>query len=179
MMKKILLSLCFIATAALAGESPDAWDELAKSGPIETIFVSAPGQPTPFLTGYLPETRTCHLLVNTLAVQPTGIDYHVQRAHEAGHCIALRAAVPNAGGLYPWAMRMSEAFADVYALAWFYRNDSANFEEAFQLLMDTRKVSRRQNSSYDTLVPMVRAHALLLATTPAPDPAAFTLEMFK
>jgi hypothetical protein len=177
-MKKLLVALCF-PVAALAAEPPDAWDELAKFGPIETILVTAPTQPTPFLTGYLPETKTCHLLVNTLAIQPAGLEYHVQRTHEAGHCIALRAAVPNAGGLYPWAMRMSEAFADVYTLAWYFRNEPASFEEVFLLLNDTRKVSRRQSSAYDTLLPMNRARALLMATSPAPDPATFTLEMFK
>lgn len=177
-MKKLLVALALVITGAHADEAPDAWDELAAAGPIETILVSAPNQPTPFLTGYLPETKTCHLLVNTLAIQPTGLEFHVQRTHEAGHCVALRSEVPNTGGLYPWAMRMSESFADVYVLAWFYAKDRANFETVFELLMDTRKVSRRQNQGYDTLTAMVRARALLLAS-PAKDPATFTLEMFK
>lgn len=177
-MRKLLTILCLAATTVLAAEPPDAWDEQAKFGPIETILITAPNQPTPFLTGYLPETKTCHLLINTLAIQPAGLEYHIQRTHEAGHCVALRSEVPKAGGLFPWAMRMSEAFADVYTLAWYYKNESASFEEVFSLLMDTRKVSRRQNSSYDTLAAMVRAHALLVASPPK-DPAVFTLEMFR
>jgi hypothetical protein len=176
-MKKLLAILCFASTA-LAAEPPDAWDELAKSGPIETLLITAPTQPTPFLTGYLPETKTCHLLVNTLAIQPAGLEYHIQRTHEAGHCIALRAEVPNAGGLYPWAMRMAESFGDVYTLAWYYKNEPNSFDEVFSILMDTRKVSRRQSAAYDTLTAMVRARQMLLASPPR-DPAAFTLEMFR
>lgn len=179
-MRQYLLSLLLLLSLpTLAAHGDDPWEEMAKDGPIETIFVTAPASPAPYLTGYLPESRTCHLLVNTSINSPKPADARLMRAHEAGHCVALRAVAKEAGGLFPFPERYSESFSDVYALAWYFKNDRDCFEKVFSKLIEWRKRDRLINGAYNTLLPMMKARALLLTASEAPDPATFTLSMFK
>jgi hypothetical protein len=175
---RLLAFLVALVTFSVQAQSvPQAWEELRPGGPVEIYSVDT-DQPTPFLTGYIPETRTCHLLVNNAAIQPTELEYRIQVAHEAGHCVALRTGKQTLGDLGISNRRYGETFGDIYALAWVFVNEPQNLDEAFRLLSETRKRDLRQDRAYDTLRGMNLAYRLLKSSTTG-DPATFTLKLYE
>jgi hypothetical protein len=177
-MRLLAFLVALVSFSAQAQVTPPAWEELKTDGPVE-IFSIETDQPTPFLTGYIPETRTCHLLVNRMAVQPTGLEYRIQTAHEAGHCVALRNGKQTLGDLSTANRRYGETFGDIYALAWIRVNEPESLDEAYRLLVETRSRDRRQDQAYDTLRGMRTAYSLLKMAAGTGDPAAFTLKMYE
>lgn len=161
----LLLAFCVSAHA-----TPDPVQEFSREGPFQQFEVQA-ASPTPFLTGYIPETRECHLLINTSVPQPEGLERTVALAHEAGHCYALRHGLQGIeGGATPYG----EAFGDVFALAWVSRYLPAQFEEALILLYAHRSLDRRIDPAYNTLFVMRRASITLPSNK---DPGEFTRDL--
>ncbi len=176
-MRLLALLVVLVTFGAHAETVPPAWEELKTDGPVEVFSVDT-DQPTPYLTGYIPETRTCHLLVNRNAIQPTELEYRIQTAHEAGHCVALRNNKQVLGDLSTANRRYGETFGDIYALAWIKAHEPESFDAAYQLLIDTRKRDRRQDQAYDTLRGMTLAYRLL-STGEAVNPTTFTLKLYE
>ena len=177
-MRLLALLVTLVTFCAHAETVPPAWEELKTDGPVEVFSVDT-DQPTPYLTGYIPESKTCHLLVNRSAVQPIGLEYRIQTAHEAGHCVALRNGKQSLGDLSIGNRRYGETFGDIYALAWFRTNEPESLDEVYRLLVETRSRDRRQDQAYDTLRGMKLAYSLLKLANAPGNPAAFALKLYE
>lgn len=143
---RVLFALLLVSTSCFAA---DPLDEFSNGGPFKRFDVVAPATPTPYMTGYIPETRECHLLVNTSVSEPTGLERIVSIAHEAGHCQALRAGLQKIDG---GATRYGEAFGDAFALAWISANVPDQLDAAAYMLWGRRGLDRQLDPAYNTLL---------------------------
>jgi len=166
---KIALVLALFCGSALAQDYG-----LDPKLPYKEIEVRADRTPTPFLTGYIPETQECHLLINTSTAKPTGIADLVGRAHEAGHCHALRRGKQSIGA----ATRYGEAYGDVFALAWISKHHPDQLKDAINFLMVARspRAHQQRDPIYNTLLVIHRAMDNLPSDK---DPVLFTEELLE
>lgn len=169
-MKRWLVLLLFVFSQAHALE-PEFEREFTDGGGFEVVDVVAPATPTPFMTGYQTKSRLCSLLVNTSAVQPTGLGRMVDIIHEAGHCRSLRLglAVIDDG-----VTKYGEAFGDVFVLAWFSKYHPDLLDKALEHLYAERAVNRMIDPAYNTLFVMRRARVGLPTTK---EPVDYTIEV--
>ena len=161
-MRKFLWCLLVMMQSAYAA---NPIDDFSKTGPFKLFEVTAPDTPTPYMTGYIPETNECHLLVNVSVDRPTGLADTVAVAHELGHCYSLRLKVQQIDG---GVTQYGEAFGDVFALAWISKNMPAQLDAAMELLWGMRSMNRMINPAYNTMFIMRRAR-LSLPTTMSPE----------
>lgn len=171
MMKLLGCFLLSIAVGAQA-EAPDPLREFGAGGPYKVFEVNT-SAPTPFMTGYIPETKECHLLVNMSVVQPIGFGRDVLIAHEAGHCHALRLGLQRIDG---GVTQYGEAFGDVFALAWVSRYVPDKVDDALEYLWGVRSMNRQMNPEYNTMFVMRRARIDLPTTK---DPVTFTRDLLQ
>lgn len=159
MFKKILISI--FALAALTSHASDVMKEFEAGGPYKVFEVVADATPTPYMTGYVPETKECHLLINKSVKEPEGLAKTVALAHEAGHCVALRNDLQKIDG---GVTRYGEAFGDIYALAWISKNQPADLDAALNFIWQERSLNRQFDNAYNTLF-VVRMARNQLPTT--------------
>lgn len=172
MLKLVALCLLFFVGSSFARSDVQAFTELEADGPIALRQLDNSQIASPFMTAYDPSTKTCILVSNIAFGQMNELAHDITVAHEAGHCVSLRAGIIN---IDDGASRLGETFADVYAIAWMYYNKPERFEEAVNWLVQRRVASRRINASYDTIAAIYRAKQLL---APGKTPAQFTIELF-
>lgn len=173
-MLKLGVAFCLLFSVGMSFARSDvpAFAELEADGPIAYRELDNSRIASPFMTAYDPGTKTCILVSNIAFGQLNQLAHDISSAHEAGHCVLLRAAIIN---IDDGASRLGETFADVYAIAWMYYNKPERFEEAVNWLVERRVASRRISASYDTIAAIYRAKRLL---APGKTPAQFTLELF-
>jgi hypothetical protein len=171
-----LSALLLAAFSGLAMASPPEFEplrqELLPSGSFDVIEVHAK-TPSRYLTGYLPDTKACALLVNMDVAEIEEPLLTISLAHEAGHCYALRTGNQD---INQRPTRYGEAFGDVFGLAWMARHRPDLYQAAASALMQQRMRDRRVNQIYDTLLPMKQAMAALPTVK---DPLTFTLDLLK
>lgn len=153
----ILFSFALFANNVLSADfaGPLTYtSDLQPGGPVVVQQRNVPSDPSPYSTGYYPESKTCFLLVNTAVPASVGIEKEVAIMHEAGHCHELRLGLQDING---GATRYGEGFADVFALAWISKNDPDKFQEASFWLLQKRNLDRQANPAYNTLLIIRRA----------------------
>lgn len=172
-----LLFVLLLAFSSLAHADPRDWvataapivEELANHGPVEVALVEAQTT-SPVFVGYFPKSRLCSLFINTAAAEAsTELVRLVAIVHETGHCHALWIGFTQIGGP---PTRSDEAFADVYAIAWFSANRPLLLNDAYAYLIKTRALNRLDDPSYNTLMAIHRSRQLVNGG----DPLAFTLQ---
>jgi hypothetical protein len=170
-LKVLILGFATLCSTGYAKTFDDLIVDLRVDGQYEVFEINADGTPSPYLTGYIPETKACHLLVNRSVQTPRGLEQRIQIAHEAGHCFALRRGLQSIGG---GATRYGEAFGDVFALAWISSTEPENLQEAVQYLVDHRALDRQLDPAYNTILMILRARTQLPTTK---DPVQFTIDL--